>query len=292
MHKENWDDLRFMLAVAENGSVSAAARVLGVNHATVLRRISAFEARHGGEIFDRTSQGYVIPADRQKVVDAAREVEAAVYSLERLIEGAQAPLRGTVRVTSTDTLCHGLLPKMLSGLTQKAVDLRFELICSNTHLDLARLDADIAVKPAIELQEGLMGSIGARLGFAVYGDPNAAWLGMRGAIARSKPAQWLTGIVREKDFASKADSFLTLREMVAAGVGKSILPCVLGDADRRLNRVEHNMPDMSVGIWVVCHPDMADVPRIRAVHKLLLEELAKRSDVFLGVSPGTIIAQE
>lgn len=292
MHRENWDDLRFMLAVAENGSVSAAARVLDVNHATVLRRISAFEARHGGEIFDRTPQGYVIPADRQKVVDAAREVEAAVYSLERLIEGAQAPLRGTVRVTSTDTLCHGLLPKMLSGLTQKAVDLRFELICSNTHLDLGRLHADIAVKPAIELQEGLMGSIGARLGFAVYGDPKSAWLGMRGAIARSKPAQWLTGIVREKDFASKADSFLTLREMVAAGVGKSILPCVLGDADPRLNRVEFSMPDMSVGIWVACHPDMADVPRIRAVRKLLLEELAKRSDVFLGASPGTTIAQE
>lgn len=283
MHKENWDDLRFMLAVAENGSVSAAARVLGVNHATVLRRISAFEARHGGEIFDRTPQGYVIPADRQKVVDAAREVEAAVYSLERLIEGAQAPLRGTVRVTSTDTLCHGLLPDMLSGLAQKAADLRFELICSNTHLDLARLDADIAVKPAIELQDGLTGAMGARLGFAVYGNPDLAWLGMRGAVARSRPAQWLAEKVREKDFVAKADSFLTLREMVAAGIGKSILPCVLGDADPRLKKVENGMPDMSVGIWVACHPDMAEVPRIRAVRTLLLEALVERSDVFLGV---------
>ncbi|WP_299694928.1 LysR family transcriptional regulator [uncultured Tateyamaria sp.] len=226
----------------------------------------------------------MIPADRQKVVDAAREVEAAVYSLERLIEGAQAPLRGTVRVTSTDTLCHGLLPKMLSGLAQKASDLRFELICSNTHLDLGRLDADLAVKPAIDLQDGLVGSMGAKLGFAVYGDRNLPWLGMRGAIARSKPAQWLIEKVREKDFVSKADSFLTLREMVAAGVGKSILPCVLGDADPRLNKIENGMPDMSVGIWVACHPDMADVPRIRAVRNLLLDELAKRSDEFLGVS--------
>ena len=284
MHKENWDDLRFMLAVAENGSVSSAARVLGVNHATVLRRISAFEARHGGKIFDRTPQGYVIPPDRKKVVDAAREVEAAVHSLDRLIKGAQAPLRGTVRVTSTDTLCHGLLPEMLSGLARKAGDLRFELICSNSHLDLGRLDADIAVKPATELQDGLVGALGARLGFAVYGDADLAWLGMSGAIARSKPAQWLTEKVREKDFVSKADSFLTLREMVAAGVGKSVLPCVLGDADPRIDKVEDGMPDMSVGIWVACHPDMADVPRIRAVYRLLLEELTDRSDVFLGMT--------
>ncbi len=284
MHKDNWDDLRFMLAVAENGSVSAAARVLGVNHATVLRRISAFEARHGGEIFDRTPQGYVIPPDRQKVVDAAREVEAAVHALERLIEGAQAPLRGTIRITSTDTMCHSLLPDMLSGLARDAVGLRFELICSNTHLDLGRLDADIAVKPAMELQEGLSGAMGARLGFAVYGDPDLAWLGMRGAIGRSRPAQWLTETVREKEFVAKADSFLTLREMVAAGIGKSILPCVLGDADPRLSKVEKGMPDMAVGIWVASHPDMAEVPRIRAVHKLLLDELAKRSDVFLGVA--------
>ncbi len=282
MHKQNWDDLRFMLAVAENGSVSAAARVLGVNHATVLRRISAFETRHGGEIFDRTPQGYAIPEDRQSVIDAAREVEAAVYSLERLIEGAHAPLRGVVRVTSTDTFCHGVLPQMLSGLAKTASDLRVELICSNSHLDLARLDADIAVKPAAELQDGLTGSMGAKLGFAVYGDPDMPWLGMSGAIAMSKPAQWLAQKVKEKDFAAKADSFLTLREMVAAKIGKSILPNVLGDTDPRLTKIENGMPDMWVGIWVACHPDMADVPRIRAVRTLLLEALNDRADLLIG----------
>ncbi len=279
MHKENWDDLRFMLAVAEQGSVSAAARVLGVNHATVLRRIAAFEARHGGEIFDRTPQGYTVPQDRQNLVEAARSVEEAVFSLERLIESDQAPLSGVVRVTSTDTLCQGLLPQLLQGLQKEAANLRIELICSNDHLDLGRLDADIAIKPAEQLQEGLVGTQSAQLGFGVYGDAALPWLGMSGAIARARPAQWLAQVVDEKDVVAKADSFLTLREMAAAGIGKTILPNVLGTPDARLQRIEAGMPDMAVGIWVTCHPDMSEVPRIRAVRTFLagaLEQAAKQ----------------
>ena len=282
MHRENWDDLRFVLAVAENGSVSAAARVLGVNHATVLRRIAAFEARHGGAVFDRTPQGYTIPHDRQDVIDAAREVEAAVYSVERLIEGAQSPLSGVVRITSTDTFCHGLLPEMLAELRNEAADLRIELICSNSHLDLARLDADIAVRPAEELLDGLVGALGAELGFAVYGDQQSPWLGMSGPLERSKPGRWMAKAVGKTEMAGEADSFLTLREMVATGLGKAILPCVIGDPDPRLVRIRNTVPEMRVGIWVACHPDMAEVPRIHAVHTHLINAFRKRASMFDG----------
>jgi DNA-binding transcriptional LysR family regulator len=282
MHKENWDDLRFLLAVADNGSVSAAARVLGVNHATVLRRIAAFEGRHGGQVFARTPQGYTVPLERQGLIEAARNVEAAIYSVERSIEGAQAPLSGAVRVTSTDTLCHGLLPQMLVGLRSETVDLQVELVCSNVHLDLARLDADIAIRPAAELQSGLVGEIGAELGFAAYGEDQRPWLGLSGALARSKPGTWLAETVHEKAYAGRADSFLTLREMVAAGIGKAILPCVVGDPDRRLSRIDNAIPEMRVGLWIACHPDMVDVPRIRAVRRHVASEMAGRREALLG----------
>lgn len=277
MHKENWDDLRYLLAVAENGSVSAAARVLRVNHATVLRRIAAFEARHGGEIFDRTSQGYTIPKDRQNLIEAAREVEAAVFALERLIEGGQTPLKGVVRVTSTDTLCHTVLPPILADIRRKTPDLRIELICSNNHLDLARLDADITVRPTPALGEGLVGEIAAELGFDVYGQSHLPWLGMSGAIANSSPAEWLEALVREEEFVAKADSFLTLREMVAAGLGKAILPTVLGDADPRIQTVGQDFRQKPVPIWVASHSDMAEIPRIRSVSVLLLEALRAKA---------------
>mgnify|MGYP000580855527 CR=1 FL=1 len=83
MHNDNWDDLRFVLAVAEAGTVSGAARVLGVNHATVLRRIAAFEERHGAPVFQRTQQGYVIRPDMLQVIEAAQEAGAAMRGAER-----------------------------------------------------------------------------------------------------------------------------------------------------------------------------------------------------------------
>ncbi|MBS0563422.1 MAG: LysR family transcriptional regulator, partial [Proteobacteria bacterium] len=73
--RANWDDLRFVLAVIQEGSVSAAARVIGVNHATVLRRVAAFEAAHGLALFDKTARGYRIPPDRAQVIEAARDVD-------------------------------------------------------------------------------------------------------------------------------------------------------------------------------------------------------------------------
>ena len=75
---------------------------------------------------------------------------------------------------------------------------------------------------------------------------------------------------------------MTLREMVAARMGKSILPNVLGDPDPRISKIENGMPDLSVEIWVACHPDMADVPRIRAVRTHLVKALQERAAFLMG----------
>lgn len=284
MHRENWDDLRYVLAVAQNGSVSAAARILGVNHATVLRRVAAFEDRHGSPIFDKTPRGYTISRDHERLIEAAREVEAAVLAVGRMIEGAQAPLRGVVRVTSTDTFCHLVLPPMIAPLRANASDLRIDLICSNAHLDLARLDADVTIRPAVALPDDLDGTIAARLGFAVYCRPGAPriWLGATGALARSRPAIWLRDYVAPETIVGAADSFVTLCEMAAAGLGCAVLPCILGDADARLKREPVDMPDLAVDIWVASHADLADVPRIRAVRDYLTGAIAEHGAALLG----------
>ncbi|MGB5560026.1 MAG: LysR family transcriptional regulator [Paracoccaceae bacterium] len=282
MHsKENWDDLRYVLAVAEQGSVSAASRVLGVNHATVLRRIAAFEERHGVELFNKSARGYAISEDRIRVIDAAREVENAVLAVDRIIQGAQAPLRGVVRVTSTDTFCGAVLPAMLARWQGQEGELRIELLSTNAHLDLSRLHADIAVRPTLQLADDLAGELAAKLAFDIYARPGAdteKWLGLSGSLARSMVAGWLADRAGAEAITGAADSFVTLREMAAAGMGQAILPCILGDADARLERRRGVLPDMAVDIWVASHFDLADVPRIRAVRRLLVEGLASIAD--------------
>ncbi len=103
------DDVRYVLAVAESGSVSAAARALGVNHATVLRRIAAFEEAQGAPVFDRTAQGYAVPPEKLRVIEAAREAAQAIEAVARHMTG-NGTGAGAVRVTSTDSLCASVLP--------------------------------------------------------------------------------------------------------------------------------------------------------------------------------------
>ncbi|MDH3264369.1 MAG: LysR family transcriptional regulator [Paracoccaceae bacterium] len=278
MHRDNWDDLRFVLAVAETGSVSAAARSLGVNHATVLRRVGAFEERHGMLVFERTPTGYAVPRDRLRLIEAAREAEAAHLAVARLVAGARAPLAGAVRVTSTDTFCLAVLPQALMRLRAEAPELRIDLLCSNAHADLSRIEAEIAVRPALKLPEDLAGEAAAELGFAAYApasDPGtAAWLGLSGPLTRStRVAEWLKENVAPSALTGGADSFVILREMAAAGQGKAILPCVLGDGDPRLKRLEGQLPDIAVPVWVASHADLADAPRLAAVRARLAEAL-------------------
>ena len=284
MHNHNWDDLRFVLAVAENGSVSAAARALGVNHATVLRRVAAFEDRHGRPIFERTARGYTIPADRLRLIEAAREVEHAVQVVERLIDGASAPLRGVVRITSTDTFCHTILPAILADLAEEAAGLRPELICANTHTDLARLHADIAVRPTMALPDDLEGIRAGRLGFAVYatGPEVTRWLGLSGPLARSRPAEWMAETVPAGAVSGSGDSFVTLREMAAAGLGRAVLPCLLGDSETRLQRMDDDLSEASVDIWVETHAGLADAPRIRVVRDRIAAGLMSRESRLCG----------
>ncbi|MBV1866384.1 MAG: LysR family transcriptional regulator [Marinosulfonomonas sp.] len=286
MHSdENWDDMRFVLAVAEAGTVTAAARALGVNHATVLRRVAAFEDRYNVQIFDKTAKGYAILDGRLRIIDAAREVETAIRSVAEVIEGAQAPLSGVVRVTSTDTFCHAVLPGIVATMQKSAEGLRIELLSSNAHLDLSRLHADITVRPAASLDADLTGEVAAQLAFDVYAHPDADgdhWLGLSGAISRSVAAQWLAGAVPASAITGAGDSFVTLQELAAQGLGQAVLPCVLGDDDPRLERRRGIMPEMPVDLWVASHSDLADVPRIRAVRGLLVTALASKADLLAG----------
>lgn len=285
MHNDNWDDLRFVLAVARTGSVSAAGKALGVNHATVLRRITAFETRHGALIFDRGPRGYSVRPDQRRLIEAAREVEAGVGAVDRLMAGARLPHAGIVRITSTDTFTGAVLPDILADIARGDPAPRVELLTANVHADFARLHADIAVRPAVTLPDDMTGEVAAELGFAVYAAPgleNSPWLGLSGVLSRTVAAAWLAGQPDGALVAGGADSFVALRALAVSGAGRAILPCVLGDGDTRLCRLPQPDPLPRVPIWVACHVDLGDAPRLKPMRRALAEGLAARAAALAG----------
>ncbi|MBL4812114.1 MAG: LysR family transcriptional regulator [Rhodobacteraceae bacterium] len=281
MVRDNWDDLRYVLAVAETGSVAAAARALGVNHATVLRRVTAFEALHETILFERSAAGYIIPPERIKVIEAAREAALAHDAVSRAIRGTGDAPSSPLRITSTDTFCLTVLPPIAVAFGQQGQAV--ELLSSNHHIDLARLSADLTVRPALKLPEDFSGDIAGMLGFAAYGpvkpqeakQPEAkpSWIGLRGAIGRASGADWLKAIIPNSEIMGGTDSFVVMREMVAQGFGRGVLPCCLGDDDPRLVRLDYDLSGHSVPFWVASHVDLADAPRLTRLRRKLIGAL-------------------
>lgn len=147
MHRIDWDDLRYVLAVAEHGSVAAGARALGVNHTTVLRRINALEAAQAVRLFERLPTGYALTAGGEELLAAARQMGEVVTALERRLAGQDLRLEGSLRATTIDTLMVSVLPTILAAFRAAHPGVQIEISVSNTIANLTKRDADVAIRP-------------------------------------------------------------------------------------------------------------------------------------------------
>lgn len=275
-HRVGWDDLRFALAVADGGSVAAAARRLGVNHTTVLRRIQAFEKAHKIRLFDRLPTGYALTAEGEQLVAAARSIDDTVATLERRISGQDLKLEGVIRMTTTDTFMVSILPRHLASFRAQHPRITIELALTNTRLNLTKRDADVAIRPAKTPPAPLIGQHVSNVAFSVYGAENYlaahphetlkdhAWLAGDELLANSPVASWMHDQVPDARIAFRADSFVALSHAVEAGLGVAALPCCLGDRMTTLKRIFGPVEQLTTGLWLLTHRDLADAARIRA----------------------------
>ena len=139
MRHINWDNLRYVLMVANKGSVAAAARELEVNRTTVLRRINAFQENLNCRIFNRGKSGYALTPEAEKMITAAREVENTLFNMQRQIAGHELKLEGELRVTTTDSFMFSLLGSPLASFRQKHPHIVVDILVTNSLLDLNRL---------------------------------------------------------------------------------------------------------------------------------------------------------
>lgn len=288
MAKFDWDDLRYILAVAAAGSLAGAARNLGVNHTTVLRRIGAFETKHGLRLFERLPSGYELTAGGEELIATARRIDATVTDLERKLAGQDLRLSGTVRVTTTDTLMGSILPEILKGFHAAHPGITIEIAISNAFLNLTRRDADVAIRPAKNPPETLVGRRIAKVAFAIYGErrhlgrrkvENLAaqrWILPDDSLAGTAAAQWLAAELPEVEVALRTDSFLAAAQGARAGIGLAVLPCYLGDSLSDLVRVEGPVAAMETALWILTHEDLKPVARIRAFTDFAADALKER----------------
>jgi DNA-binding transcriptional LysR family regulator len=272
-----WDDLRYVLAVATAGSVTGAARLLGVNHTTVLRRVNAFEQRVGVRVFERLPTGYVLTAGGEELIATARQIEEKITALGRQLAGRDLLLSGSLRVTSTDTLMASLLPEVLLGFRAAQPGIHVELTIANQLLNLTRRDADVAIRPARDPPQMLVGRRVSKVAFAVYAGRSylaergriadlkaETWVGPDDSLSNSSVAEWMRAELPEVEISLRADSLTALCHAARAGLGLAALPCYLGDTTPELLCVHPPIEARETALWILTHEDLRQAARVRA----------------------------
>ncbi|MDI5986546.1 LysR family transcriptional regulator [Halomonas sp. M4R5S39] len=277
----HWDDLRVVLAIAETGTLSGAGRRLGASHATLFRRLNAIEQRLGVRLFERARTGYSPTAAGEELAATASRVEAEVLRAERRLVGRDLRLSGVIRVTTTDTLLMGLLSPILADFRRAHPEIVLEVAVSNALFNLSQRDADVAVRPSSSSPEHLVGRRVGSIAQAIYargdgaGDA-AAWIGPDRHLGYAPLEAWMADKGADAHCRYRVDTLLGMLAATRDGLGRAVLPCYLADAEPALTRLGEPIPELATELWLLTHPDLRRVARIRAFMAFVAEALAGR----------------
>jgi DNA-binding transcriptional LysR family regulator len=285
-------DLQTLLAIAREGTLAGAARRLRVNHSTVFRRLGAIEARLETRLFERQGGSYMTTAACEDLLRTAERVEAEVEALERRLSGQDLRLTGSLRLTAPDDLAEVVVMPLLAEFRRGYPDITVELAVDNRMLNLTRREADIALRPTRRPPETLAGRRVGALASAGYGmaaadtaaakEPAQRGLAGGGGAGPPQVTRWLADRVDRHVIGYRSNSLLNQASAVRAGLGLAVLPCFLGDSDRRLKRIDGPLPELETELWLLTHPDLQRTARIRVLLDLLYDQLRAQRLLFEG----------
>lgn len=285
---EDLNDLRLVALIAETGSLSGAAKRLGVNHATVFRRIVQLEERVAVRLFERSAGRYHATAAGDALARAGAQMEDTATQALLRVAGQDLRPSGTVRISTTDSLAQTLIYPIMALCRAQYPQITLTVSLDNNAANLSRRDADIAVRPTGRPPEHLIGKRIAPLPFAVYGAKRYLkahrkltllgeheWIALDDSQSGHRTLRWLEAIKPLPDVGLRANSFGTIRQACAEGLGLAVLPCFLGNAMPSLQMLGEPVPACASELWLLTHPDLRDTVRVKVVFQLLQVELGK-----------------
>ena len=296
---EDWNDLRLVLAVARAGSLTAAAKALGVNHSTAFRRLASVEHRLGVRLFERLPAGLYAPTSAgERMAAAAERIETETAALDRDLLGADRRLSGRLKVTCSETLAFALLTPCVAQFRREHPGITLDLMIDNRVLSLSRREADVALRVSRPKEPDLHGRKLADLAWALYGAPalldkvgpidpsrlgGVPMVGWEETVTGVNSADWLARQAPEDAIIYRTNS--VVNQMVAAreGIGMALLPCYLGDREPGLRRaIAEPLAEIARELWIVSHADLRRTARVRAFIDVAVAFLTARRGQLAG----------
>lgn len=279
MHAPDWNDLRYVLALARERSYAAAGRRLGIDPTTVARRLHAIETALAVRLFERGPQGEMRPNQAGELVTKRAEaIEAEIGGLSAAVQDAGGSANGTVRVTAVPILINRVFIPAAHELIADHPGLRLELVAETRDLSLSRREADIALRLARPGDETASHVLAKRIGTITYAAYARAqhkgratdlpWLTYEEGMRHLPHARWIDRAMQQNGDRSAiaVNDAEGLLQAVHAGLGISLLPCIVADHVSGLARIAVDggrLPERE--IWLMTHPDLRHLARIATV---------------------------
>ena len=288
----NWDDLRFVLAVAEGGSLAGAARDLRITLSTAMRRLDAIESGLSTRLFERHRGGYVATDAGELLLQEARAVAPRIDEVERQLLGRDLRLTGSVRLTTAYATVAYLLAQPLADFARAQPEISVDVSESSVLLDLSR-QADVALRFSREPPEHW---VGRQLGVAQYkiyarrgaaGLPQARtsmdallatsrWIEFGRAGSENRCSRWMQSHIPPDHVRLRVDAFSSMVALLRSGCGIGVLPTYVGASEPELIAVSDDIEELANPAWLLTHPDLRRTARIQVFMRFIGDAVASR----------------
>lgn len=290
MDKLDWNQLRAFLQTAESGSLSAAARKLGLTQPTLSRQVAAIEQRLGVTLFERVGKAMALTPTGLDLLEHARAMGAAAESLGLAATGRAQAVEGVVSVSATDIVAAQWLPPLVRQLREQEPGIAIEVIASNALSDLLRREADIAIRHVQPKEPELIARLVREATASFYA--SADWVRANGHprsaveaarlpfVGADRSGQYLAQLrqhglpLHESNFSCYADHSMSHWALVRQGMGIGAMMDEVARDTPGIVRVLDDVPPVRFPIWLVCHRELRTSRRIRIVFDALARGLA------------------
>jgi DNA-binding transcriptional LysR family regulator len=272
----DWTDLQHFLALAREGTLSAAARSLNVDHVTVARRVAALEASLSLRLVDRRPRSYELTEDGKRIAKIAAPMTDTAFAVDRAVQASKSGIGGDITISAPPSLANVLIAPKLIRLRQQHPGIKIKLIGEKRTASLNRREAD-------PTEPGLIARKIGYFEFALYGSPDYlkttpphafAFIAYDSSMDDVPQQRWLMRFAASREIVLRSNDLENQAAAARTGMGLAALPKFLGEADPRLER--HDIGGRPVGreVWLVVHRDLRRTPTVRIVAGFIEDCLA------------------
>jgi DNA-binding transcriptional LysR family regulator len=286
-YKLNAADLEVVLTLVRSGNLAGAGERLGVDASTVFRAIQRIERGLGQRLFERSRAGYQPSELARTLAEHAEQVETRLEQARSAVQSTPGQISGTVRISTTDAILHGLVAPALRTLAAQHPLLDYELHTSNELSSLTRREADIAVRATKRPPQHLVGKHIGPIQVALYAGKagkirryadvetgKAAWIALDDALPDHPSVIWRKRHHPKAMPRYRVGSILTVMELAEAGMGVGVLPLFLAQARKGLIPLSGILDECQTELWLLTHPESRHLRRIATVFRHLAEHVA------------------